>query len=234
MKCTRHLKRAAAVLALVFLQVSAAYAGPPLICHAFDIGGANSIPFHGPEWAAIDPTYDVSRLVDDTLALLTPETPVLVHMETLRRSTIYTRNRSDIASALLQKLQARASAVTDNNRSDREALMAWFDLGYLASAYREAAMISRGTHEAFWRFNQSDPKDIDGYALVMKAISRGGGPEMEFAAALITTERGGQAHDQHLQKAIAGANQDALLARNLETHFATSAAALRAKTLASK
>jgi hypothetical protein len=229
----KHLKHAAAVFALLLLQVSAAYAGPPLICHAFDIGGAKSLPFQGPGWSAVDPSYDMNRLLDDTAALLTPDAPVIVHMETLRRATIYARNRSDIGAALLQKLESRARAF-DDTRNDREALMAWFDLGYLASTYREAAMINRNAHEAFWRFDQSDPKDIDGYALVTKAISHGGGPEMEFAAALITAQRGGQGHDQHLQKAVAGASQDALLARNLETHFATSAAALRAKTIAKK
>jgi hypothetical protein len=42
---------------------------------------------------------------------------------------------------------------------------------------------------------------------------------MEFAAALITLNGPASEHQAHAQKAIAGAKSDALLARNLSTHF---------------
>ena len=65
-------------------------AGPPLICHPFEIGTAASLPFGaGRNWNSPLSTYDVNRLTADTLRLLNPETPMLVRMETLRRATIY-------------------------------------------------------------------------------------------------------------------------------------------------
>lgn len=85
-----------------------ALAGPPLLCFPFDIGAARSLPMGSGGWKVTDPKYDVTHLVDDTLALLTPETPVLVRMETLRRATIYASTSPATATALLNALQARA------------------------------------------------------------------------------------------------------------------------------
>jgi hypothetical protein len=65
---------------------------------------------------------------------------------------------------------------------------------------------------------------IDGYEWVRKAIAlRGSDPQMEFAAALMTTEGARGEHDRHLQNAMAGAKADAMLARNLESRFPKSA-----------
>jgi hypothetical protein len=67
--------------------------------------------------------------------------------------------------------------------------------------------------------------NIDGYEWVRKAIAlRGSDPQMEFAAALMTTEGAGREHDQHLQNAFAGAKADSMLARNLASRFPKSAA----------
>src|SRR5882724_6347749 len=76
------------ILSLMAFQ-QAALAGPPLICHPFDIGSARSLPWTGPVWSRIDKNYNTDRLVEDTLGLLTPNTPVLVRLETLRRATVY-------------------------------------------------------------------------------------------------------------------------------------------------
>jgi len=55
---------------------------------------------------------------------------------------------------------------------------------------------------------------------VRKAISlRGSDPEMEFAAALITLSSPESAHRDHVQKAMAGAKSDSLLAQNLASNF---------------
>jgi len=65
---------------------------------------------------------------------------------------------------------------------------------------------------------------IDGYEWVRKAIAlRGSDPQMEFAAALMTTDTARSEHDRHLQNALAGAKADALLARNLASRFPKSA-----------
>ena len=53
-----------------------------------------------------------------------------------------------------------------------------------------------------------------------KAISlRGSDPEMEFAAALITLSGPDGAHRDHVQKTMAGAKSDSLLAQNLASNF---------------
>jgi len=71
---TRHVRlviiASAATTALFFAHP--ALAGPPLLCHPFDIGAARSLPMARGGWQAVDPTYDVLRLVADTLAILSP------------------------------------------------------------------------------------------------------------------------------------------------------------------
>ena len=53
-----------------------------------------------------------------------------------------------------------------------------------------------------------------------KAISmRVGDAEMEFAAALLTTENSQQDYTQHVAKAKAGMKEDSLLAENIASHF---------------
>jgi len=61
---------------------------------------------------------------------------------------------------------------------------------------------------------------LDGYGWVKKAISlRGSDAEMEFAAALITLSVSESDHNDHVEKAMAGAKTDPLLAQNLSSHF---------------
>src|SRR5690606_27188202 len=102
----RHVLLSASTLVVTLAVAGTALAGPPLICHPFDIGTARSLPI-GPAdggWSSIDRSYDRSRLVTDTLALLTPATPTLVRMETLRRATMYVTDDAAAARALLQAL----------------------------------------------------------------------------------------------------------------------------------
>src|SRR5690349_3238185 len=83
-----------------------ALAGPPLICHPFDIGGAKSLPWSGgKDWSDADPSYDVAHLSEDTLALLKPGVPVLVRMETMRRAAIYAARQAGLAEDLLARLE---------------------------------------------------------------------------------------------------------------------------------
>jgi hypothetical protein len=44
-------------------------------------------------------------------------------------------------------------------------------------------------------------------------------PEMEFAAALIALTGSERDHNAHVEKAMAGAKADPLLAQNLASHF---------------
>jgi hypothetical protein len=207
-----------ALLAAVSLFLAGTViAGPPLICHAVDIGTANSLPWTSTGWnLSGEETYDVSHLVPDTLALLVPSTPVLVRMETMRRATLYAQKQTAGAKELMFRLEAR-------RRENPKDALAAFDFGYLVECYRQASWLRQHTD---WLKASGDTAGatlvmkMDGYECVRKAIAlRGSDPQMEFAAALMTTEGARSEHDRHLQKAMAGAKVDALLARNLESRF---------------
>ena len=213
----------AAAGAALLLLVTPALGGPPLICHAIEIGGAQSLPWTSEGWnLSGHENYEVSHLVGDTLALLGPNTPVLVRMETLRRATLYAQARPAVAKELVLLLEART-------RENPQDALAAFDLGYLAECYKQAGWLRQHTD---WLKLAGDGEatrataaaSIDGYAMVQKAIAlRGSDPQMEFAAALMSAEGAAAERDRHLQNAMAGAKGDALLARNLASRFPKSA-----------
>jgi len=136
---TRSVKLlSASLVAIVFaVFVPAAQAGPPLICHPVDIGGAASLPWgSGPGWNTPLAAYDRTRLVGDTLALLSPATPIRVRMETLRRATVYVMNDPDRGGELLARLEAR---VRDGGSGHDLAL---FDAGYLIESLKQVRVIT--------------------------------------------------------------------------------------------
>jgi len=194
------------IVAVLLGFTTFAQAGPPLICHPIEIGQAKSLP-----WVEFNhrgrTDYELKNLSRDTLAILASHTPVLVRMETLRRATIYARQDPQVAKELITRLQERAANSDVAGRSDA---LAWFDVGYLAEAYKQ--WMGKG--------EPNPAAGLDGYNLVRKAISlRGSDPEMEFAAALITLPSPDSAHRDHVQKAMAGAKNDSLLAQNLASNF---------------
>ena len=202
-------------MALLITSAVPALAGPPLICHPFDIGTAQSLPFGNTSegwrgWQATLPSYDRSKLVDDTLALLTPKTPVIVRMETLRRASAYSVDDRALATRLLAALEART---TRTPRTAAEGLTS-FDYGYLVETYRQLGQ--RGVTV------KATIDGVDGYALVKAAMAQM--PDdagLQFAAALITESPATRAqHSAHLQRAREMARADALVARNVATHFA--------------
>ena len=107
-RITMSLSSAAARVSVVStLGYISFLAGPPLLCHPFDIGSAASLPWNGTSsWFDGKPDYRLSGLVSDTEALLVPSTPVVVRMETLRRAAIYASRDPQVASALLERLAA--------------------------------------------------------------------------------------------------------------------------------
>jgi hypothetical protein len=207
-----------ALAALAFGAVSTTvHAGTPLICHPYSIGAAKSLPSSDGDWKGVNPQYDRSHLVRDTLALLTSDTPVIVRMETLRRAAIYATagmrgwssaagfNEEDRANtiALRAKLHERAVAATGSERA-----LAVFDEGFFTETLRHTGV---------------DPS-LDGYALLLKARElRGHDPDMEFALALASAWPMKRAeHLEHLARARAGAKSGSLLATNLASHFSGS------------
>jgi hypothetical protein len=192
-------------------------AGTPLICHPYAIGAAKSLPGSGGDWKGVNPSYDRTHLIRDTLALLTPETPVIVRMETLRRAAIYATagmrgwgvangySAEDRANtqALLAQLQERTT------NTDRAVLaLALFDLGFFAETLRHAGLETT----------------INGYDTLRRARElRGPDAAFDFALALASSWPHRRAeHAEHLERARAGAESGSLLATNLATHFARS------------
>ena len=147
-------------------------AGPPLICHPYSIGGAKSLPWgDGSDWNNPAPSYNVTKLANDTFGLLDETTPVLVRMETLRRATLYGAKDHDQARALLARLAERVKAAEESTKSSASAL---FDYGYFLSSLYQVA----------WLYKEAITGGIDGYAIVTKAlVIDPSSPEMHFAAA---------------------------------------------------
>jgi hypothetical protein len=198
----------AAFLVTLFVFTTSALAGPPLICHTIDIGNAKSLPWVSHNWNLTgSESYDSKNLITDTLAILDSDPTVLVHMETLRRATLYGQSDPVLSKQLLLKLLGRANA-----GYSAQAALASFDAGYFAETLSQVSWIHKGA--------ANPAQGFDGLSLVKKAIQlRGDDPQMAFAAALITLGGPAAEHQDYAQKTIAGAKSDPLLARNLSTHF---------------
>lgn len=195
-----------AVAGVLFGFATNAVAGPPLICHAIEIGAAKSLP--AIDWNSIGTGgYDLKNLTRDTVSILDSDPSVLVRMETLRRATIFARHDPAAAKELLLKLRARADRSEIAGHPDA---LSWFDVGYLAEAYQQ-----------WMPKNESNPAaGLDGYTWIRRAIQlRGKDAEMEFAAALVTLSGPESAHREHVRKAMAGAKGDPLLSQNLASRF---------------
>ena len=198
-------------VAVVLTIAAAAEAGPPLICHPFDAGSAQLLPWaaRGQEWNAPDRSYDVKRLTADTLKLLSSGAPILARMENMRRATIYASQDPRVATELLQAVLKRAEPVTSGGASNPLAL---FDAGYLIETFHQGVGINKSSDALTVALR--DLKVIDGYAMVRRAMDVGGAtPEMEFAASLM---KEGPVSAEHRRRAVSGARTGSLLAKNLE------------------
>jgi hypothetical protein len=198
-----------------------AFAGPPLLCHPFDIGAARSLPWSGASsWYDGQPGYNLQQLTDDTEALLTSSTPIIVRMETLRRAAIYASRDPQVAKRLFLTIndRIRTSAAASGGKTDPLTL---FDAGYLAETLREIGRLGRYD---FREVNMNSDamtelvRTVDGYDLVQRSLAlRSNDPSIELASALIAASSDGRRNQyaQHADKARAGAKQDVLLAKNL-------------------
>jgi hypothetical protein len=197
------IKHALAAIAAVVLFATPALAGPPLICHPFDTDSGTLIAWGpGPGWNTPDPTYDISRLVADTTAALTPDTAVLTRMENLRRATIYAMRDPAVAEQLLKALMTRALRTTTDAG-------AWFDAGYVIEAYRQGPHLRR--RSASWAAVDETIR-VDGYGFVKKAMAMTGpNAAMELAASLMTQGPTAAAH----RARAAAAGPGSLVVRNL-------------------
>lgn len=206
----RTLVGALLVLGL-FGLVRPALAGPPFLCHPFDIGAAASLPWDDRVWWRGQANYDVRHLVADTLRLLTPSTPVIVRMETLRRATLYATRDQKVAKALFKAIADHARMGEGQGRSEA---LAWFDAGYVAEAFAETGVLSEyrdggaSTVLSVAALSQgTDPEAMLARSLMLSS----GDSAIEFAISLISRSPEKQ---EHALKARAGI-ADPLLARNV-------------------
>lgn len=177
---------------LAGLVTAPAWAGPPLICHAIPIGSQSSLPWSDTEgWNGAVPSYDVSHLERDVLALLDRSTPIEVRMETLRRAAIYSARESGLADELTMALMGRvidAQAVQTANPA------AWFDAGYFAETLRQAARIYsllHGSDRDQWMIRAYE-QHLDGIAWMHMAVRLGGGQRMDSAIATVERATNGR------------------------------------------
>jgi hypothetical protein len=205
----KTLPYATALIATAFFAATA-LAGPPLLCHTFDIGEAKSLPWTGHGWnLSSTDSYNTKSLTADTLSILKSDSTVLVHMETLRRAALYAQKDPSQVKELFLKLIARSDA---SSKDTPAGALALFDEGYFAATLDQLHWIKK---------DFSNPaQGLDAYALVREAIRRcDGDPQMQFAAALITLDDPSADQQGHAKMALAGAQSDPLLARNLAVHF---------------
>lgn len=205
---TTSIRSLGAIAAVLFIA-SPALAGPPLICHPFETGGGRLIAWGtGPGWNTPDRAYDIKKLVADTNAVLTTDSPILTRMENLRRATIYAMRDPQVAQALLKSVTSRALSTTTES-------LAWFDAGYLIESYKQAVPIrDKGNADLRPWAEVDETIKVDGYNWVKKAMAMAASPsaEMEFAASLMTQ---GSLANAHRAKALAAAPKNSLIARNI-------------------
>ncbi len=209
------------VLAGALLFAAPAFAGPPLLCHPFDIAGARSLPW-GEGWNRVDPGYDRARLVADTEALLAPRTPVIVRMETLRRAAIYASANGPVLRALARRLDARIAAARD----PQGKALALFDVGYFAETLQDVERLQaiHASGDDMPGIGEVDAAALrglaskgDGSVRIAQALRlRPGDAALRFAAALVASADEREVDRlAHARLARAGAADDRLLARNL-------------------
>lgn len=198
---------AATVVGTATLVISTAQAGPPAICHPVEIGDQASLPWGS---NAFDKKrgYFKSDVLDDVLKFLEASDSALVHMETLRRATLYLDRDTKRATTLIATLMARA---LDAEAAGEPNALAWFDAGYLAQCYAQVNIDTR--------INCGKANGVAGYGWIKKAIQlRGDDPEMEFGAAMATVIAGIPEHRQHAMRVKMLAKKDSLAMKNLKYH----------------
>ena len=205
-----HMKRApfAALIATILVATITLTltAGPPLICHPYEIGNANCLPWGKDRWEA--PRQLKRNLVEQVLDRLDATMPAIVRMETIRRAVIAAGNDGSVVGReLVARLMARA---LDAEAAGRTEAMAWFDVGFLVQSmdqFNVCYVRGLGVND-----------NIVGYAWIARGLQLRGtdDPQMNFAAALVTALYDPDKSAKHMDIARAGAVKDRLLAANIK------------------
>jgi len=199
--------------ALLFVLLAAAAvpaaAHPYLAAPAVEIGDQRSLPWNGATDFGLVADYDVAtRLVPETLALLSPTTPPLVRYETLRRAALYLSPRfaaPDVSLALRLKLGRRLQERADRSDvSPRLKALSLFDLGCFEALCGRDRTLSSGR---------------DGYALAAQALPYLPEAAAEVEYVLLQLSTSAPDYERHFGAALAGAQEGTLLAANLLDDF---------------
>lgn len=216
LRASRRRPLRAALLTAALLFASAAQAGPPLLCHPFDTGGATSLPW-GKSWNESDRHYDTIRLSADTLRLLDARTPVIARMETLRRAAIYASADGARLRDLAAKLDARVAAAS----MPPAKALALFDAGYFAETLQDIGRLQGYDMPGVGKVDVAALRGVlagdDGSVRIAEALKlRGDDASMRFAAALVSAaDQRKSDYNVHARLARAGMGGDRLLARNI-------------------
>jgi len=200
--------RTASIYLSVLLTATVAVAGPPMICHPVEVGNAECLPW-GSNPFEKSSRFRTSDIVEATVKVLDGSSSPLVHMETLRRATLYCDGDTRVATRLIATLMARALDAEIAGGND--AALALLDAGYLAQCYDQFNVptgLPVGSDDG-----------IVGYAWVQRSLELNpDDAEFEFAAAMVTARGGGSRHDRHVARVRKLAAPDSLVSRNLKVH----------------
>jgi hypothetical protein len=156
--------------------------------------------------------YDVYGVVADTEALLTPSTPTLVRMETLRRATVYASRNRQVAEQLMAFVTGRIASVPRPGYPDALAL---FDAGCVIEVMRELEQFAPGS-KLFWARDRAIVGITQPYSpralLEQSAALRPNDGAIQLALALVLPANEAE---PYLRRARARAGRDDLLANNL-------------------
>lgn len=185
----------------------------------FDIGDARSLPWGTDPTSGI-PGYDTARLVRDTDALLTPSTPIIVRLETLRRAVLYASGDRAVAKALLVAVTGRAHVTARSSTPDARAVL---DAAFVTDLFWQIGEHSNPPFSRQSRIVRGLIEQPGGYALIQRALgSIPKDAEFMFGVALIAgvNHLGEATFANAARAARAGAPGDTLLARNLGRIYA--------------
>lgn len=198
-----------------------AFAGPPMVCVPFECEGQllDENPRH--------PSAD--KLQAECIRVLDDSSTVIQRMENLRRAAVIASRTDGAPEAVFSSLSWRAlsAEASGDTRAYADAL---FDAGYFAATLANLGVRIDGSPGA--------AKGIEGYAWMRRAIALANDdPSMHFGAALAAhpamRDSKRDLFDYHISRAAAGAQQDPVLAKNLEAnmrHFGESLDRTLAKT----
>ena len=203
-----HSHRILTAFAVTLAVAAPAVAGPPLLCHPFDIGSAQSLPWDGTRgWSHGRSDYSLKSLVQDTERLVQPDTPVVLRMETMRRAAIYATQDPAVAAALLDALGSPA-------RVSRDPL-ASLDVAYAIEALNQITMLGPGSEFGDRLAGVKRVLAGRNAAPLVEAAAkaRPSDPAVSFAAAMILMGKDKDAYRSHATRARA--SEDALVRKNL-------------------